>query len=319
MPLTAILCPCADCKGEVAHDPNVALDHLARRKPGKFTFELLASMLATQQERGNRITTTLLTGKCLRSEYLKRRTEYTDDPEKLYASFRGTMFHGQLEEFAHPGAIAEARFHIELEGLGHLSGSPDLVDPKVGYLYDYKFTKENPRFDYPWKEHVAQLQINRWLVDNGDYVELKGEFFPLTERGVELLREQYGDISLIPEWDIRTNRARFVPIDWQGLIVAYMDDKGPKPILITRSEDVPKKDGKGTRKARVADVWDDETVEALVRERYEAAREALLGGVLPDIEEAFQNWQHPLCGFCPVKGACIDSYIDAVAEQRRVS
>ena len=296
MPLTGLKCPCRKCDGNVVLPVVKVLDHLSKRDGGQFTYELMASMLAQVQERGERISTTTLTAKCLRSEFLKRKEDYIEDPKRMYASFRGTMFHGQLEAFAHPQAIAEARYHVDNAlGLGPLSGSPDLVDPKTGYLYDYKFTKENPRWDKAWGDHEEQLQVNRWLVDHADRVEYQGFEFDMADRA---------------------HQARFRPVDWQGLIVMYMDDKGPKPILITRSEQVPKKTGPGTKAARVADIWSDERVEEYICERYVAAQKALTENELPDITPAYEGWEHPLCNFCPKKKSCIDHYIEQQVELR---
>lgn len=296
MPLTGLKCPCGKCRGEQTLPVVKVLDHLSKRNGGQFTYELMQAMLAQVQDRADRISTTTLTSKCLRSEVLKRTEDYDEDPKRMYASFRGTMFHGQLEAHAHPQAVAEARYHVENAlGLGPLSGSPDLVDPKTGYLYDYKFSKENPRFEYAWGDHVEQLQVNRWLVDKADYVEWQGTTYDMSERSVQ---------------------AQFRPIDWQGLIVMYMDDKGPKPILITRTEQVQKKTGPGTKNARVADIWDDERVEKFIRDRYVAAEDALRGGgPLPAITEKFEGWEHPLCNFCPKKTSCIDHYVNDRVEE----
>lgn len=272
------------------------LEHAASRTNRcSFTYEVLAAMFATLQDRGTRISTTTLTTKCLRSEQLLRLEDHAVDPLKLYASFRGTMFHGQLEMHGHPRAIAEPRYFVELDGLGGLSGSPDLVDPPAGTLYDYKTVRERPNWDRPWPDHVQQLQVNRWLVDHAHSVEWEGELYDLSDPA---------------------NRAKFVPYEWRGLWVVYLDDKGAKPLLISKSEQVPKKDGKGTKAARVADIWPDDEVEAWIRKRYVAAKTALEERIVPDIPEDFTAWAHPLCGFCPVKERCVELFIDREVERQ---
>lgn len=326
MPLAAMVCYCRSCNGKEAHDPETVLDHAARRDNEKFTYELLSAMLAEVQERGKKVSaTTVLSGKCLRSEVLKRTRPYTDDPKKLYASFRGTMFHGRLELNAHPASIPEARFHKYLDGLGWFSGSPDLVDPKGGYLYDYKFTKQNPVFAYPWGDHKEQVQVNRWLVDTCDYVEYRGALLPTTDIGkAEVLRRVEEEEAVTPVLPIdhdvyRANKSMFQPHDWQGLIVVYMDDSGPKPIMCTKSIDVPKKSNpKETKKARVADIWTDDRVEELVVKGYALAREALDsdGDPLPAIPDDYQGWKHPLCNYCPVKDDCVEEYIEEQVQIR---
>lgn len=309
MALAALVCYCRSCGGKQAHDPDTVLEHAAQRDNPRFPYELLRAMLNEVQDRGRRISvTTVLSGKCLRSEVLKRTRPYTDDPAKLYASFRGTMFHGRLEQTAHPDAIPEARFHKHLDGLGWFSGSPDLVDPVRGYLYDYKFTGENPRFDYPWGDHKEQVQMNRWLVDHCDYVETAdGEAYPVTEAGCMALGEEYD------EGKCKAVAERFRPYDWQALVVVYMDDKGPKPIACTRSIEIPQKgDPTRTKKVRVPDIWEDERVEELIRENYLPAQQALDPDCteLPPIPPDYESWKHPLCNYCPVKADCVREYIE---------
>lgn len=307
MALVGLVCHCSKCRGDKAQDIETVLAHAAERGNPKFPYELLKAMLAEVQDRGKRIsTTTVLSGKCLRSEVLKRTRDYVDDPKKLYASFRGTMFHGRLELNAHPDSIAEPRFHKHLEGLGWFSGSPDLLDPNKGYLYDYKFTKQNPVFDYPWKDHREQCQINRWMVDTCDYVEMPtGKTYYVTAKGAAALGEKFD-----PEQG-RRHGEMFRPFDWQGLIVVYMDDAGPKPILVSKSIDIPQKgDPTKTKKAKVADIWEDERVEGLVRANYLAAQQALNDdSTLPPIPPDYESWKHPLCNFCPVKDTCVEEYI----------
>lgn len=293
MPATHSIC----CKDKGSCVPIAdCLEHAATRenKCG-YTYEVLAAMFDTLQDRGERISTTLLTTKCLRQEAIARKEDHAVDPVKLYASFRGTFFHGLLETHAHPRAVAEPRYFATLDGLGELSGSPDLVDPYAGTLYDYKFTREVPRWDRAWSNHEEQVQVNRWLVDYAHTVEWQGDTYDLSDPA---------------------NRAKFVPYEWRGLYLVYADDKGVKPILVTRSEQVPKKYGNGMKAARVADIWGDERVEGWIREKYALAQSALSGGVLPDIPEDFTGWRHPLCGWCSVKDRCVDLYIEQQVEIR---
>jgi hypothetical protein len=313
VPLVGLICYCRACKGEKSHDIETVLEHAARRDNPRYPYELLNAMVKEVQDRGKRISaTTVLSGKCLRSEVLRRTRPYVDDPKKLYASFRGTMFHGRLEVNAHENSIAEARFHKHLDGLGWFSGSPDLLDPLSGYLFDWKFTKQNPVFDYPWKDHREQVQVNRWLVDHCDYVELPDRsVYPITPAGATAVGEEF-DREIAQD-----NAERFRPVDWQGLVVVYMDDSGPKPILVSKSIDVPQKgDPTKTKKARVADIWSDDRVEALVREGYFKAAEALDGDELPPIPPDYESWKHPLCGYCPVRDFCVDEFLESEVQVR---
>ncbi len=290
MPLVAV--HCADPKFRRDHTKHVvALDDClncaaTRDNECHFTYELLASMFEQQQDRPvDMISTTMLNTSCLRSEFLQRRLPFSENPEKLWAAFRGTMYHGQLEQMAHGHSIAEARYVVELDGLGTVTGSPDLVDIQHGVLYDYKTTKENPKFGYPWGNHVEQNNINRWLVDHAHTVQYQGEDY---------------DLSL-PE-----NRATFIPKEWTSLVVVYMDDRGPKPITCTKSVQVPKADGKGTKAKRVPDIWDNDYAEAWIRDRYAYIQQVIAEEGIPPIPDNFVGWEHPLCGFCPKKKECIE-------------
>lgn len=265
-----------------------ALEQAADREKGcgGYTYELLAWLADCQQDRGNRISTTTLTTKCLRSEALKRTMPYFEKPKGLWAAARGTFFHGVLEVHAHPRAIAEARYWTTWEG-DPLSGSPDLVDPPAGYLSDYKNAKDMPMF-YPWKGHIEQLQVNRWLVDHADRVEYQGDEFNLTDPAI---------------------RSRFVPARWDRLEVVYMDEKGSKPMTIKKTEQAATKVG-GVKNVKVPDIWTDDRVENdLIGPRYEAAKKALNGDV-PLWDDDFKYQSHPLCAYCPVREECGRRYFE---------
>lgn len=293
MPLSHVYC----CKENGENERKCAvpveecLEHAgSRRNTCSFTYELLKAMFDNVQDRGRRVSTTTLSTACMRSEWYQRLGEYTEQPKKLYASFRGTMFHGQLEGNAHPDSVAEPRYHIDLTdyGLGPFSGSPDLVDVKKGLIYDYKFVKETPKYAYPYAKHVEQAQINRWLVDNAEWVECRDEYGAMQQYRLER-----------PE-----NRARFVPMDWQGLYVVYMDDKGARPLLVTKSERVLGKNGR-EKSVRVADIWSDERVFDLIRTRFDEVQQAFTSDTPPDLTEEFRGWEHPLCDYCPAKRECV--------------
>lgn len=298
MPLAHVLC----C--DEVFTVEGALEHVATRKNRcHWTWELLSAMFQTSVAHpsnadASRISTTVLTQDCLRSVALDRFNDYTVTPDDLWASFRGTMFHKQLEQYAATTSYGEARFFVTDLGVQipavkkairskkdrSFSGSPDLVDPGAGTLYDYKRTKEVPRYSYVYDNHIQQLNVNRWLVDHADTVEHLGVTYDLLDPEV---------------------RARFVPVEWQELVIVYVDDRGPKPIAVTKSIDVPKVGGQGTKKARVADVWSDETAETFIAERYIAARAALTTGSAP-IPAGWEGQSKPLCNYCPSRTLCAD-------------
>lgn len=327
MPVTRI-----ECCGE-SMTLQEALAHVELGKNRcHWTWELLSAVLASQtahpsHEDPTRISTTVLTTKCLRQLVLERQTDFEVDPDNLWAMFRGTLFHKQLEQWAHWRNYAEARFYVHDMGVQipaildalpeadrSFSGSPDLVNPDVGILYDYKRTKEVPRYGRVWDDHAAQLNINRWLVDRSDTVELveigRGRLDAQVLEGAPGCTSVtvLDDDSLRATWDMRhpAVRARFVPVDWQQLIIVYADDKGPARLEATKSVQVPKKDGKGTKAARVANIWDDEQTEKYIADRYVKARLALLEGNAP-IPAGWEYQSHVLCVRCPMKRACAEN------------
>lgn len=262
----------------------------------QYTYELLQSMYGTIQDREDRISTTTLTGPCARKTVLERRLPLTIDPDSLWAAFKGTMYHGQLEKYADGETnIEEARFHAHYGG-NTISGSPDLVDVKNGILYDYKTTKSVPRFNYVYSDHNHQLNVNRWLVDNAHTVEWRGEEYDLSK----------------PE-----NQKHFVPDEWKHMYIVYMDDQGCKTIEATRSEQVPKANGKGTKKARVADIWSDEEVEKWLNDHYWEVKNSFDNDTFPDIPDNMQGWEHPFCNYCGVRATCIAAAYDQPVDIRR--
>lgn len=283
----------------------------------QWTYELLAAMLDAQTQHpsaqdGTRISTTVLTKKCLRQLVFERQVDHAVDPAMLYAMFRGTLFHAQLEGWAHWENYAEARFYVADLGVQipavmdalptenrSFSGSPDLVDPQRGVLYDYKRTKEVPRFGRVWPDHGAQLNINRWLVDNADTVEVAA---------VEGLEPDALALNGKAVYDLDRDdvRAYFVPVDWQDLVIVYADDLGPSRLSFTKSIQVPKKGSAGTKAARVPDIWSDEKVEAYIAEHYVTARRALLDGIAP-IPEGWEYQSHALCVRCPQRRLCAEN------------
>lgn len=306
-----------------------ALEHTRERNNRcQWTYEILAAMFAAQTAHpshadGSRISTTVLTNKCLRQLVFERQQEFVRPLENLWAMFRGTQFHAQLERFAHPDSYGEARFYVDDLGVQlpavkaalprkdrSFSGSPDLVDPNVGILYDYKRTKEVPRFEHVWPDHVAQLNINRWLVDKADRVELKESDEWWSD--YESANAEYPGLKAVnrstgaAHWDMHhpAVRARFVPMDWQELVIVYVDDKGPKPITVRESIRVPAKKG-GFKNARIAVIWDDDTVEQYIADHYIDARRALAEGLAP-IPKGWEHQSHVLCGYCPMRKMCAE-------------
>lgn len=311
-----------ECCGEVFPLETFLEDHLvSRRNTCEWTYELAAAMLHNNVQHVSHsdpahISTTVLTSKCLRQTALDRSNTYIIRLEDLYASFRGTAVHAQLEQFISPGSYGEVRFIVPDLGKQipwlkqalprknrSFSGSPDLVDPIVGLLFDYKRTKEVPRFNSVWPDHVEQLNINRWLVDHADFVSAPARASSPNPGEAD----DNGDGTWTYDLSKPEVRARFVPVEWQELIIVYVDDRGPKPITVTESVDVPTQAGAAspTKKVRRPTIWSDERVEEYIATKYVEAREALTAGIAP-VPEGWENASHVLCGYCPVRGLCLE-------------
>lgn len=246
-----------------------------------WTYELLTAALNEIQDRGDNISTTALVGPCPRSTVLERKEGYIGDMDDLWRAFRGTMVHRVLEFSCRPESIAEARFYATVDGEEEISCSPDLVTPDS--IWDYKNTKQNPKYDYPYRTHVLQLQFNRYIVNNMTRVEKDGK--ALTD---------------FP-FDPRTT-------SFQHLVVAYLDIDGPKPLEIKKSVEIPGQ----KRKRRVPDVWDDKQVLEELLPRYRAMRAAMDSyPVFPaGVEELWggePTWACPGFPHCPLKGMCLAS------------
>lgn len=321
-----------ECCGELWTLAEAAEHTVGRDNRCQWTYEVLTAMLQAQfahpsHADGTRISTTVLTNKCLRRLAMERTLDFTVTPESLWAAFRGTMFHAQLEKWAHPDSYGEARFYVDdmgtkipaiLEGLPgdvdrSFSGSPDIADPNVGLMGDYKRTKEVPRFDRMWSDHEEQLNINCWLVDNGDRVELVEPGYG--EQAAELYRGLPGclgvevkeDMRLLVTWDMAHPevRSRFVPVGgWQQLVIIYADDKGPKPITATETVPwTPEIGGRKRPKARIPKVWGKAQTDRFIAEKYIRARVAFLEGNAP-IPRGWEHQSHALCQFCNVRKEC---------------
>ncbi len=107
------------------------------------------------------MTATMLTG-CLRLAAFRQQHEYYERPSAMWARLQGTAFHLLLQRAASDGEVVEQRFCRGLTGV-EVCGTPDILIPARKLLLDYKRPKSLPREAKP--EHVAQVNIYRWLVE----------------------------------------------------------------------------------------------------------------------------------------------------------
>jgi hypothetical protein len=263
-----------------------ALETARRERYGLYSYELMRLMVDAQQDRGDKISTTTILSECDRNLVLERMTDYAASLDDLFASFRGTMFHGQLERAAADTAIVEKRYHALLPGGELLTCKPDLLDVEAGVLWDYKIVAKLPRYAYPYHHHADQLKINRWIIDHAHAIEWEDDRpEPIAE-----VEERIG--------------AAVRPHEWRELVVYYIHPlDGPRPLVVTQA----RPDGK---RGRVPDMGDDADIERLMSTRYAVVREAFdaykRDGTIPDIPEGWDALSGWLCvPYCNVRQTCL--------------
>jgi len=98
--------------------------------------------------------------------------ELTCDVTELFARWRGTCIHDNLERFAKPNSIAEERLEAEVDGV-KLSTKPDHYDGDTCILDDYKTTSVWSFMLGLKQEWVQQLNIGAWFLRQYGF-EVKG-------------------------------------------------------------------------------------------------------------------------------------------------
>lgn len=242
-------------------------------------YELIHAALEEWQER-DYISTTMLVGGCARSKVIERMEDFILDLDSLYASLRGTQIHRTLEHSARPGSIAEGRFFTTLyvpgKGDVEVSCSPDLVTPAD--VVDYKAPTEQtgvPTYGYPWRSHVEQLQLNRYIVNHAERWDYSGDL-PFDPREVR----------------------------FKHLYVVYLGPRGPKVIECQKSVEVELKSG-GVGNKKFPDVWSDEEVEELLVPAVVGMVKALSAyPEWPEGLETYPGFEGPVGWRCPGKPWC---------------
>lgn len=219
-----------------------------------WTHELIVAALREHQERGDHISTTALVASCPRSEVLKRRVDYIESLDSMYAALRGTMIHRTLEHSARLGAIAEARFYVTVDGI-ELSCSPDLLTTDT--LFDYKVPTDQtgvPSFGYPFRHQTEQLMTNAFITRHAERWDYEG---PLP-------------------FDPREFPAEHV-------VIVYLGPKTPKIIEYERREKFETPAGV-MKEAKRPYVWNDEEALTFIRPRIHLFENAL---------NSYPDWPDP--------------------------
>ena len=188
---------------------------LKRAEDGKWSpwpWELINAITQGYQNR-DYISTSTLVSHCVRADVLKRKEDYVEDLASLYVPFRGTMVHQVLENYAHEGAIAEARFFTTIGG-EQVSCSPDHLT--ATRLTDYKVTETPPQYNNPWANHAEQVQFNAFIVRNAEY--FGDDQAPKTAR--------FDRLPFDPRKDVA-----------KELALVYLGPKFPKVLMVERTVD----------------------------------------------------------------------------------
>jgi hypothetical protein len=220
-----------------------------------WTFELAQAVLKEHQERGDRISTSLLTSPDPRAEVIARKVDYIGSLDDEYASLRGTMVHRTLEAYPRLGSVAEARFYTTVDGI-LFSGSPDLLTEDT--VYDYKTTDNPPGFGYAYRHHTEQVQLNAFIVRHAE------------------------------KWETFDHQPLELPFDpretnIEHAVVVYLGPKAPKVIETQRKVEFTTPTGK-TRDVKRPYVWSDQEVLDEFRPRLHAMRAAL---------DSYPDWPEP--------------------------
>jgi hypothetical protein len=247
-------------KDKVGYLPNWlplddVLEHIGSSiKWAPWTYELVSAMLDEHQERLERISVSSLVAHCPRAEVIKRKADYITALEDLYIPFRGTMVHRTMEMNRHPTSIAEARFYTTVDGI-EFSCSPDLLDQEV--LFDYKVTQTPPAYNYPYRHHTEQVEMNAFIARHA-------ERWDLPER-----------MDSLP-FDPREHPVSHVA-------VVYLGPKWVKVLEVEKKEEVFLPTGKFA-KVQVPFVWPDPYVLKVLRPRLHLFKNAL---------DSYPEWPEP--------------------------
>lgn len=220
----------------------------------EYPYALLKGMventLKQQQDRaGDYISATSIIH-CLRASYLKSRTDFYIEPSALYPSFRGTLFHGLLEAHGSKTALLEEKRirkwkdNVEIGGttdsLEIFDLGADRADGKTHILRDWKTTGELPKWG-PWGDHIAQLNIYRWLFGlNPETVIMEVTYFTMAGFVTYRLKDgtQRGRGKAAPKNDHWTDEQidKFFQDRLVKLKASFIVDM-PTPYALTTEED----------------------------------------------------------------------------------
>ena len=227
--------PLARFRCEVEHNPVEFGECLScsravsppRGRRCQFTYPLLRALAQNDQGReGVVLSATGLTG-CTRQTALELLVDYTAYPHQIYPRLRGALMHAGIE--AQQGddeeIIAERRFRRHAAPEVELTGQPDEIDLRRRLIVDYKTVKALPR--KVREEHVWQLNLYRWLVQDGQDV--------VTGERVAYDIQQLGIVYLAPN-EVYKRRVPLLPLEQVG---RFVTERGAAILQALDNEGLP--------------------------------------------------------------------------------
>jgi hypothetical protein len=204
-----------------------------------FPYEVLNGMHQQAiKERPDAITVTSLLQNA-RHVKLEKANAYFENPANQYATFRGNIVHNILESFGGPDAQVESRVTKDFHGTP-ISGQPDTVQIRTTngrtLLRDWKTTKELPRYDNPYTNHMQQVNLYRWLLGlSPEDTDL--EVVYISMEGVKVIPLKHGGVS--------SRGRKITEQHWSDeKVEEFIDQRltlyNTEPIL--RYEDIPEED-----------------------------------------------------------------------------
>lgn len=162
-----------------------------------FPYEILAGMKEqVTKVRPDAVTVTSLLSNP-RHVKLERANAYFADPKNNYATFRGSIVHNILEGLGDEGSQIEERISRDFNG-SPISGQPDTVRIRQTngrtLLRDWKTTKELPRYDNAYTNHMQQVNLYRWLLGL-DPEQTDLEVVYISMEGVKIAALKHGGVS----------------------------------------------------------------------------------------------------------------------------
>ena len=149
------------------------------------------------------ISSTMVSSDCARKTALEMHEDYAELPSKLQPSVKGTAQHEYFEKFVQGGAmpeseamtrfrkygvLAEVRLAIRMPSGQILTGKMDTYLADHHRLEDYKFKSEDKTpFTKAPPGYVVQLNIYRYMLEKGCFINDTGEIVPPQEPITELV------------------------------------------------------------------------------------------------------------------------------------